>query len=341
MVLRLKRFSLVDRLAALWGHVAQGLGLKKGGRRIGGIDLHRLYWIESPHMAMAGASCQTMESQSEKEVDSADYWLVRGEALIQQESLAEANHCFERALGCDPQDAYALTYKGYCQYKLGHYEAALACLRQAALLSPRHREIDIIRALCLCALHKFEEALSYFTKALRYGLESPVLWNNKGFCLSRLGRQREASTAFKIALSKCGDESLAILCNAATVLVEIGASNQALRYFDRALQIDEKDHVLLNNVAFCLETLGHHEQALLCYEKALLIDPDNLSYLYNQGLCLLRQQRWDRAFECLKKVVGHDPGNGIAWCGLAAAYLARGCADEALDCYNKALVPAG
>jgi len=341
MTLRLQKIPLVDHLAALWGQVAEGLGLKKNNRRIRRIDLHRLYWIASPHAVMAGASCQTMESQLDKDVDSADYWLVKGETLIQQERLTEADHCFEQALRCDPQDAYALTYKGYCQYKLGYYEAALACCKQAALLSPRQREINIVRALCLCELHRFEEALACFTKALRYGLESPVLWNNKGFCLARLGRQREASTAFKIALSKCGDESLAILCNAASVLVEVRASNQALRYFDQALQIDEKDHVLLNNVAFCLETLGRHEQALICYEKALLIDPGNLSYLYNQGLCLLRQQRWDRAFVCLKEVVGRDPGNGIAWCGLAAAYLARGCADEALDCYNKALAPAG
>lgn len=341
MALRLQKIPLVDHLAALWGQITQSLGFKKNERQTRRIGLHRLYWIDSPHTVMAGPSCQSMESQLDKEMDSADYWLVRGETLIQQERLAEADQCFEQALRCDPQDSYALTYKGYCQYKLGHYEAALACLQQAALSSSQHREIDIIRALCLCELHRFEEALSCFTKTLRYGLESPVLWNNKGFCLARLGRQREASTAFKIALSKCGDESLEILCNAASVLVEVGAGNQALRYFDRALQIDEKDHVLLNNVAFCLEGLGHHEQALNCYEKALLIDPGNLAYLYNQGLCLLRQQRWDRAFVCLKDVVGRDPGNGIAWCGLAAAYLARGCADEALDCYNKALARAG
>lgn len=339
MNIRLQRISLGKYVADLLAQITEGLKLKKSIRRTRKIDLQQLYWMNNHTADPEGAS--NPEHRMEGDVDSAEYWLMKGEALIRQEQLSEANFCFEQVLRHEPCDVYALTYTGYCLYKLGQSEKALSILQQVAGSHPRNAEINIIKALCLCQMHQFEVSLIYFTKALRHGLESPVLWNNKGFCLARLGRYREASTAFKIAMSKCGEESLEILCNAASVLVEAGANNQALAYFDKALLIDAEDHVLLNNVAFCLEALGRHDQAMKCYERALLLDPGNLTYLYNQGLCLVRQQRWDQAFTCLKEVVGQDPGNGIAWCGLAAAFMARGEAEEALACYNKALAPVG
>lgn len=338
MNIRLHRMIFGEYVIALISRIVESLQPKKVAGRGRRIDLQGLYWLECPDKVKVSDSCSILGIPMEDDIDSADYWLMKGETFTQQERLTEASHCFEQALKYDPKDTYALTYKGYCLYRLGHYETALACLQQA---DSRNPEINIIKALCLCHLRQFEEALGYFTSAPRHGLDSSALWNNKGFCLARLTRYREASAAFKIALFKCSEESLEILCNAASVMMELGTGNRALEYFSRALQIDAEDHVLLNNMAFCLEALGRFEQALKCYEKALFFDPGNSTYLFNQGICLLKQQHWDRAIACLQEVVRRDPGNSIAWCGLAAASLARGQAADALDCYNKALAPVG
>jgi tetratricopeptide (TPR) repeat protein len=326
------------RLADFWRQI-KGRKTEKAARRERRIDFQGLYWVKSLDADQGYDSGLSLDGWTRDDTGSADYWYMRGEELVRKERLAEADNCFERVLKQDPYDACALTYRGYCLYRMGSYEVACAYLRQAIQLEPRQPEIGIIMALCLCHLHQYEAALRHFTRALRRGLETPVIWNNKGFCLARLGRFREASASFKNALSKCGADSLEILCNAASVLLELDSGKQALDYFDQALKINAEDHVLLNNVAFCLERLGRCNQAIKCYEKALSLDPGNPTYLYNQGLCLLKLQRWDRACECLKEVVKCDPGNGIAWCGLAAVSQARGNDDEALDCYNKALAP--
>jgi tetratricopeptide (TPR) repeat protein len=336
----LNKISLRGYMAGFWRQVT-GCQPKQTARRNRRIDFQELYWVKGLEANQKCAPGLSLDDWTGDDADSADYWYMRGEDLVRQERLSEADDCFDIALKQDPRDACTLIYKGYCLYRLGSYEAACTYLGQAAQLEPRQPEIGIIKALCLCHLQRFEEALQHLTRALRCGLETPEIWNNKGFCLARLGRRREASAAFKNALSKCGAESLEILCNAASVLVELGAGKQALDYFDQALRVNADDHVLLNNVAFCLEKLGRCEQALKCYEKALSLDPGNPTYLYNQGLCLLRLQRWDRACERLQEAVGHDPGNGMAWCGLAAASLARGNSDEALGFYNRALAPAG
>jgi tetratricopeptide (TPR) repeat protein len=340
MSISLNKISLRGCMAGFWRQVT-GCQPKQTARQNRRIDFQGLYWMTGLDANQKCDPGSSLDGWMRDDASSADYWYMRGEDLVRKEHLSEADDCFDRALKQDPRDACALIYRGYCLYRLGSYEAACAYLGQAAQLEPRQPEIGIIKALCLCHLQQFEEALRHFTRALRCGLETPDIWNNKGFCLARLGRHREASAALKNALSKCGADSLEILCNAASVLVKLGAGKQALDYFDQALKVNADDHVLLNNVAFCLERLGRCDQAIKCYEKALSLDPGNPTYLYNQGLCLLKLQRWDRACERLKEAVGRDPGNGIAWCGLAAASLARGNADEALDFYNRALAPTG
>jgi tetratricopeptide (TPR) repeat protein len=325
--------------AALWKRITDGRVSTRsmGDRRTG---FQGLYWTENIQADRDDASYMAVHGQ-EEDAGSADYWYMRGELLVQQERFADANDCFEQALHREPLDLYALVYKGYCLYKLGYYEMALAVLQQASLIEPRHPEIDIVRSLCLCRLHRFEDALNSLSRALRGGLESSILWNNKGFCLFWLGRYREASAAFKTALSKCGAESPEILCNAASALVELGEIRKALKIFNKVLRISEEDPVLLNNAGYCMESLGRYDQALKCYQKALALDPASIPSLYNQGLCLVRLKQWDRACECLEEVVRRDPGNSIAWCGLAAASFARGNRDEAFDFYNKSFASVG
>lgn len=340
MNMRLRVTSIGEYAAGLWKQITAGL-LSRGARRNHRPGFQGLYWVESLQSDQADASYVAMEGQAEEDMGSADYWFMRGEALVRQERFAEACDCFEQVMQRESVDVYTLVYKGYCLYKLGYYETALAGLQQASLIEPRHPEIDIVKSLCLCRLHRFEEALNSLSKALRSGLESSLLWNNKGFCLFWLGRYREASAAFKTALSKCGAETPEILCNTASVLVELGESRKALNIFNRALRIGAEDPVLLNNAGFCLEALGRYEQALRCYQKALSLDPASTTCLYNQGLCLMRLKRWDQACECLKEVVRRDPGNGIAWCGLAAASLATGNRDDALEFYNKSFASVG
>ncbi len=340
MSIRLYKIPFGKHLADLWSQVAERLKLKKLTKQERRIDFQELYWAVNLDANQELNAIMGLDDWMGGEANSPDYWYMKGEALVRAERLKEADDCFDKALKLDPRDASALIYKAYCLYRLGSYEAALTHLGLIPQLKPFRPEISIVKALCLCQLQRFEDALRHFTSALRCGLEIPITWNNKGFCLAHLGRNREASAAFKIALSKCNSDSLEILCNAASVLVELGAGNQAMDYFDQALTVNAEDHVLFNNMAFCLERLGRYSQALKCYEKALMLNPDNLTYLYNRGICLLRVQQWDRASECLEDVTRRDPGNGIAWCGLAVSSLARGNLDEALNLFNKALAPA-
>ncbi len=310
-------------------------------RRISGnrasINKHSLYWTRSPNFRTAQQTFLMVEEVLANGIESPDLWRIKGENFLQKEQYVEANQCFDRALRLAPHDAYILNYKGFCLDKLGYYEVALSCFNQAINILPKDPEILTNTGICLCHLNRYTEALVHFENALRNGGGSPTLWNNKGFCLVKLGRYQEAYRAYKVALEQGHSKQVDLLCNIAATLVNLGSYQEALDYFDRALQLNPDDHLLLNNVAICLEQQGRYDLALKCYEKSLSHDPDNATYLCNKGVCLSKMKRWDQALECLKEVVKRDVNNYVAYGELAAIYLAKGQPDEALFYYNKAL----
>lgn len=273
----------------------------------------------------------------EKGARSPDLWRLKGLNLMQINKFLEANHCFDEVIRIAPNDGEILGKKGYCLFKLGHFEAALSCYKHALNLRPRDPEILTNTGICLCKLSRYAEALKCFDKALKNGGDCLTIWNNKGFCLAKMHLYKEAYATYKTALDHCGKDSFEILCNLAATLVGLKAYKEALYYFDRALQINSEDHLLLNNVAMCLAEQERYDLALQCYEKALRYAPDEPAYLHNKGICLTRMKRYKEAQNCFEEVIKHKPDNNAAWSELAAVHLAQGDTEKALFCFNKAM----
>ena len=62
--------------------------------------------------------------------------------------------------------------------------------------------------------------------------------------------------------------------------------DEAIQYFDKALQIDPNDTVALNNKGDALYQLGKYDEAIQNYDKALQIDPNDTVALNNKGNAL-------------------------------------------------------
>lgn len=322
--------DLRDLLHDTWADLkARWLAAKLGG------NAQKLYWMKSHDLGMASASL-FLEEDLVNSLSSPDPWRIKGEKLLRQKQFVEANRCFDRALRLTPSDANILNNKGYCLDQLEYHDLAYSCFRQALNLRPRDPEILVNTGVCLCNMGHYQEALKCFEKSLRNGggIEGR---NNQGFCLAKLGRFEEACAAYKIALEQSGFGQADLLCNLAVTLVYLGAYEEALSFFDRALRLAPDDPLLLNNVAVCLEKRGRYDLALKCYEQSLKYDANNPTYLCNKGVCLARMKFWDKALHCLHEVVKQDERNYPAYGELAAIYLAKGRAEDALNYYNKAL----
>ncbi|MEQ8189956.1 MAG: tetratricopeptide repeat protein [Candidatus Eremiobacterota bacterium] len=101
--------------------------------------------------------------------------------------------------------------------------------------------------------------------------------------------------------------------------------------------ITTNDFDAWNNKGNALYKLKKYEEAIKCYDKALEIDPDYAYAWFNKGNALNRLEKDEEAIKCYDKALEIDPNNANAWfCkGLALKDLKK--YEEAIKCYDKVL----
>lgn len=262
-------------------------------------------------------------------------WCLKGEEFMRSSNYKKASFCFERVLQIAPRHAGALSGKGFCLYKLGNIKAALDCFSEALACHPKDADLLVNCGNCYCYFQDYKKAIQYYEKALKYD-DSPVIWNNIGYCLVCLKRETDACSAYLKALDNCDMEDADILGNAAAAFLRSGSYREAMYFFDRCLQLTPEDHLLLNNVAVYLAFRNCYAQALKCCEKAIALEP-NPTYLCNKGMLLLEMGVSDQAALYFEKALNTDCSNNAAWKGKAVLHFRKGEKNEALYCFNRSL----
>jgi tetratricopeptide (TPR) repeat protein len=62
----------------------------------------------------------------------------------------------------------------------------------------------------------------------------------------------------------------------------LGVYTEAIKYYDKALEIDPKDANVWVNKAVALHKLEKYDEAIECYDKALEIDPEDSTARYDK-----------------------------------------------------------
>ena len=85
------------------------------------------------------------------------------------------------------------------------------------------------------------------------------------------------------------------LLNKGTEQSKLWNYEEAISYYDKALQIDPKNVPALTNKGVALNKLGRNEEAISYYDKVLVIDPYNVLALTYKGAALSRLGRHEEA----------------------------------------------
>jgi tetratricopeptide (TPR) repeat protein len=127
------------------------------------------------------------------------------------------------------------------------------------------------------------------------------------------------------------------VCDIGASLRRLGKEEEAIRYFDKALEIDPRCAMAWAGKGASLDSLDRIQDSLKCYDKALEINP-RLSHVWNnKGISLARLNILDQALKCYEKALEIDPEFFVAWANKANALEGLGRTDEAITCYNRAL----
>ncbi|HWP68176.1 MAG TPA: tetratricopeptide repeat protein, partial [Rectinemataceae bacterium] len=110
----------------------------------------------------------------------------------------------------------------------------------------------------------------------------------------------------------------------------IGKQSNSLEYWNKILEKDPKNKVILTRAGDAYRNLGELEKASKYYEDALNIEFDVYAIL---GLAVIArlQGKWDDAITSLKMLIQNDPKNYRIYLELAQCYIAQGQRQQAID----------
>lgn len=123
-----------------------------------------------------------------------------------------------------------------------------------------------------------------FIKTIRYHL---------GYCLDVLGKNEEALVEFKETLS-LEPENPAIYYSVGLSYLKLNDLWNAILYFEKSLQLDEKNLMVMNSLSVCYKEVGQYDKA----EKLLrmIAENDSGSVSAQENLKNFLKQKQQNAF---------------------------------------------
>jgi tetratricopeptide (TPR) repeat protein len=120
-------------------------------------------------------------------------------------------------------------------------------------------------------------------------------------------------------------------------LSNLGRNEEAIKCYNKALQINPRDASAYYNKGNALSDLGRNEKAIDCYDRALEINPQHGGAYNNKGTVLSKLGRYEEALECFDKSIEIDPYDAYAYNNKGLALSALGRKEEAITCFDKAI----
>jgi len=136
--------------------------------------------------------------------------------------------------------------------------------------------------------------------------------------LFREGKVREGEAVLVKSLLSQGGHVRA-LARLGVISRAEGRPEEALKYLQRANELEPDSAWLLTELALTYEQLGQTRQAAGCLERSLQLLPGSAVALNNLGFNYLLQGRYSEAVPLLRKSLELAPGNRLAMNNLALA----------------------
>ena len=152
----------------------------------------------------------------------------------------------------------------------------------------------------------------------------------------RAGNFFEARSACADAIAK-NKKNVPALHLLAVLEAQQKNSVDALRMFDRALNVSPRSADILADKGRVLTEIGRHEEALACYQQAVSINPQHWAAIQNQGYSLLALRRNMEALETIDRLLTIVPHHAPALNNRGEALKNLNRYEDAITSYKQAL----
>lgn len=111
---------------------------------------------------------------------------------------------------------------------------------------------------------------------------------------------------------------------------------EALEYFDKAIQILPNNDFAWGDKGLILDKLGRSDEALESFSRAIEIDSTNPITWHNKGLTLIKLKRLEEAIECFDRAIEYNEKYAKAWYNKGRALAMLNKADEGQKAFDTA-----
>lgn len=102
-------------------------------------------------------------------------------------------------------------------------------------------------------------------------------------------------------------EQLANIMKNAQMLDDIGQYEEAISWYDIAINKNPQDIVAWYNKGNVLDNMGKREEAIACYDKVLEVIPNDISSMYNKAIVLSKIEKFEEAIFLFDEIISMDP----------------------------------
>lgn len=222
-------------------------------------------------------------------------------------------------------------------YELGNYKEAIKYFDKALQKHPENEMIQKIRNICF-EKSAFKEELKIEgveVKEMELKEDIEELYS-KGVDFGSLGNYDEAIKYFDKVLEMEPNHEKALF-NKGWAYEDMGKLEKALECYEKLIEINPKNSEAWYNKSFVLQKLNRDEEALNFFDDLLLIESNNADILANKGTILGKLGRFYEAYECFDRATELSPFNADFWNKKAMVLYKLNRYKEALESCNKAL----
>jgi predicted TPR repeat methyltransferase len=252
-----------------------------------------------------------------------------------QYSFQEIEEHYRELIKKEPENAEAFHVIGVCAVQRGDLVDGYEFMQKAEAMSLNTQEFYNNFGNLYNKLHKKDEAIRCYKKALELDPEYILAYNNMGNIYLKQGNLAQARTNFEIAI-KIMPNYLDARYNLTTVLLKQNLTSEALQQLDILLEINPQHAKAHHRKAQTLYQLDNLSSAIYHYQKYLELKPNDTDALHNLGTIFLRLGEPQKAIKYFLRIIplSSDSEN---FYNLGVAYMQQNWHKEAIMYFEQTL----
>ena len=196
--------------------------------------------------------------------------------------------------------------RAHALYNEGKYDEALAVLREGLALYPQAVELHVGLGYARLAREEYAWARRSFDDALALDGEHEDALAGLGEVLMKFGHHEQALRTFERTLELGYDDDIELMLQVGRALFREGQIEEAKRYFDTAVRQTPDNAEAVACVGYTLHRLGDDSGAAEALERALALDEDHVEARIYLGNLLYDANDYAGALAHLERATPED-----------------------------------